>query len=169
MGAVKFETDSTCASGQTIVHSAGRLRALSYFPDCRVDVSWTRVFVSDYFSILSADRRQQAGRGTKVSLRMRKLSALITSQVCDHLMKFLKILALSVALLTTAQAVKQPSFHTKGTPTGKPTGPLNPGEYWWKPQISPSVQLMVIVRFPEQKILDYRFVIVFVRSTEMKT
>jgi len=84
---------------------------------------------SDYFSILSADRRQQAGRGRKVSLRMRKLSALITIHVCDHLMKFLKILALSVALLTTAQAVKQPSFHTKGTPTGKPTGPLKPGEY----------------------------------------
>src|SRR5213080_1099216 len=87
MGAVKFETDSTCASGQTILHSAGSLRALSYFPDCRVHVSWTRVFVSDYFSILSADRRQQAGRGTKVSLRMRKLSALITIHVCDHLMK----------------------------------------------------------------------------------
>src|SRR5207247_11436693 len=63
MGAVKFETDATCASGQTILHSAGSLRALSYFPDCRVHVSWTRVFVSDYFSILSADRRQQAGKG----------------------------------------------------------------------------------------------------------
>ena len=51
-------------------------------------------------------------------------------------MRFLKIVALSVALLTTAQAVQQPSFHTKGTPTGKPTGQLKPGEYWWKPQLS---------------------------------
>src|SRR5205814_6416559 len=66
----------------------------------------------------------QAGRGTKVLLRMRKLSALITSHVCDHLMKFLKILALSVSLFTTAQAVTHPSFLTKGTPTGKLTGPL---------------------------------------------
>src|SRR5213595_2804516 len=165
MGAVKFETDSTCASGQTIVHSAGRLRALSYFPDCRVNVSWTRVFVSDYFSILSADRRQQAGRGTKVSLRMRKLSALITIHVCDHLMKFLKILDLSVALLTTAQAVKQPSFHTKGTPTGKPTGPLKPGEYWWKPQLSPSGPLMVLVSIPEQTMHVYRNGILIGRST----
>src|SRR5437667_8711808 len=111
MGAVKFETDSTCASGQTIVHSAGRLRALSYFPDCRVHISWTRVFVSDYFSILSADRRQQAGRGTKVSLRMRKLSALITIHVCDHLMKLLQFYALSVALLTTSHADNELSFH----------------------------------------------------------
>jgi len=45
-------------------------------------------------------------------------------------MKFLKILALSVALLTTVQAVQKPSAHTKG----KPTGQLKPGEYWWKPQ-----------------------------------
>jgi len=22
-------------------------------------------------------------------------------------------------------------IHTKGTPTGKPTGPLKTGEYWW--------------------------------------
>src|SRR5436190_14925386 len=165
MGAVKFETDSTCASGQTILHSAGSLRALSYFPDCRVHVSWTQVFVSDYFSILSADRRQQAGRGTKVSLRMRKLYELIPIPVCNHLMKFLKILALSVALLTTAQAVKQPSFHTKGTPTGKPTGPLNPGEYWWKPQLSPSGPLMVLVSIPEQTMHVYRNGILIGRST----
>jgi len=37
-------------------------------------------------------------------------------------MKFLKILALSVAPLTTVQAVQKPSAHTKGKPTGKPTG-----------------------------------------------
>src|SRR6266581_5551086 len=62
--------------------------------------------------------------GTKVLLRMRKLSAFITTYVSDHLMKFLKIFALAVALLTTAQAVQKPSAHTKGTPTGKQNGKL---------------------------------------------
>jgi len=80
-------------------------------------------------------------------------------------MKFLKILALSVALLTTAQAVKQPSFHTKGTPVGKPTGPLKPGEYWWKPQLSPSGPLMVLVSIPEQTMHVYRNGILIGRST----
>ena len=80
-------------------------------------------------------------------------------------MKFLKILALSVALLTTAQAVKQPSAHTKGTPTGKPTGVLKPGEYWWKPQLSPSGPLMVLVSVPEQTMHVYRNGILIGRST----
>ena len=80
-------------------------------------------------------------------------------------MKVLKILVLSVALLTTAQAVKQPSFHTKGTPTGKPTGPLKPGEYWWKPQLSPSGPLMVLVSVPEQTMNVYRNGILIGRSS----
>ena len=71
-------------------------------------------------------------------------------------MKFLKILALSVALLTTVQAVQQPSSHTKGTPTGKPTGVLKPGEYWWHPELSPSGPLMVLVSVPEQTMHVYR-------------
>jgi hypothetical protein len=87
---------------------------------------------------------------------MRRLSALITIHVSDHLMKFPKILALSIALLTTAQAVKQPSAHTKGTPTGKPTGSLKPGEYWWNPQLSPSGPIMVLVSIPQQTMHVYR-------------
>jgi hypothetical protein len=75
-------------------------------------------------------------------LRTGRLSAFISTRVSDHLVKFLKIFVLAVALLTTAQAVQKPSAHTKGTPTGKPTGPLKPGEYWWKPQFSPSGPLM---------------------------
>ena len=55
-------------------------------------------------------------------------------------MKFLKILALCVALLTTVQAMQQPSSHTKGTPTGKPTGQLKPGEYWWNPSFRRAVR-----------------------------
>src|SRR6187397_619859 len=80
-------------------------------------------------------------------------------------MKFLKILAIAAALLTTAQAVEKPSAHTRGTPTGKPTGPLKPGEYWWKPQLSPSGPLMVLVSVPEQVMHVYRNGILIGRST----
>src|SRR5438552_1676877 len=93
------------------------------------------------------------------------VSALITIHVTNHLMKFLKILALSVALLATVQAVQQPSAHTKGTPIGKPTGPLKPGEYWWKPQLSPSGPLMVLVSIPQQTMHVYRNGILIGRST----
>jgi lipoprotein-anchoring transpeptidase ErfK/SrfK len=80
-------------------------------------------------------------------------------------MKFLKILAVSLALLTTVQAVQKPSAHTKGTPTGKPTGQLKPGEYWWKPQLSPSGPLMVLVSIPQQTMHVYRNGILIGRST----
>src|SRR3954467_15866509 len=80
-------------------------------------------------------------------------------------MKFLKILALSVGLLTSVQAVQQPSAHTKGTPTGKPTGALKPGEYWWKPQLSPTGPLMVLVSVPQQTMNVYRNGILIGRAT----
>lgn len=80
-------------------------------------------------------------------------------------MKFLGILAVFIALLTTAQAMEKPSFHTKGTPTGTPTGPLKPGEYWWNPQLSPSGPLMVLVSIPEQTMHVYRNGILIGRST----
>ena len=80
-------------------------------------------------------------------------------------MKFPKILALSLALLATVQAVQQPSAHTKGTPTGKPTGALKPGQYWWKPQLSPSGPLMVLVSIPQQTMHVYRNGILIGRST----
>ncbi len=80
-------------------------------------------------------------------------------------MKLLTILAISATLLTSIQAMEQPSFHTKGTPTGRPTGPLKPGEYWWKPQLSPSGPLMVLVSIPEQTMHVYRNGILIGRST----
>jgi hypothetical protein len=80
-------------------------------------------------------------------------------------MKSFKIVALSVALLTTVQAMQQPSFHTKGTPTGKPTGQLKPGQYWWKPQLSPSGPVMVLVSVPMQTMSVYRNGILIGRST----
>jgi len=42
-------------------------------------------------------------------------------------MKFLTTLAISIGLLIASQAMEKPSFHTKGTLTGKPTGTLKPG------------------------------------------
>src|SRR5438046_2326023 len=71
-------------------------------------------------------------------------------------MKLFSVLAVSIALLTSAHAVKKPSAHTAGTPTGQPTGPLKPGEYWWKPQLSPSGPLVVLVSVPEQTMHVYR-------------
>ena len=80
-------------------------------------------------------------------------------------MKFFSVLAVSIALLTAAQAVEKPSAHTKGTPTGNPTGPLKPGEYWWKPQLSPSGPLVVLVSVPEQTMHVYRNGILIGRSS----
>jgi hypothetical protein len=80
-------------------------------------------------------------------------------------MKFLTILALSVALFTSAQAMEKPSAHTAGTPTGQPTGPLKPGEYWWKPQLSPTGPLVVLVSIPQQTMHVYRNGILIGRST----
>jgi hypothetical protein len=80
-------------------------------------------------------------------------------------MKTLAILAASVVLLTTAQAMEKPSFHTKGTPTGKPSGTLKPGEYWWKPNLAPSGPLMVLVSIPEQTMHVYRNGILIGRSS----
>ena len=77
----------------------------------------------------------------------------------------LAILALASLLLNNAQAMPQPSYHTKGTPTGKPTGPLKPGEYWWRPQLSPSGPVMVLVSVPEQMMHVYRNGILIGRST----
>ena len=82
-----------------------------------------------------------------------------------HPMKLLRLLALFAVLISTAQAVEKPSAHTKGTPTGKPTGPLKPGEYWWRPQLSPSGPLMVLVSVPEQVMHVYRNGILIGRST----
>src|SRR3982751_3637882 len=92
------------------------------------------------------------------------LSALKMS-LATHLMKFLTILAISAGLLTSSQAMPQPSFHTKGTATGKPTGPLKPGEYWWHPEISPQGPLMVLVSIPEQTMHVYRNGILIGRSS----
>src|SRR5215813_13390962 len=81
-------------------------------------------------------------------------------------MKFLTTLAVSIAFLTASQAaMERPSFHTKGTPTGKPTGNLKPGEYWWHPEISPKGPLMILISIPEQEMHVYRNGIMIGRSS----
>src|SRR4029077_17034469 len=80
-------------------------------------------------------------------------------------MKLLHLLPLLAVLISAALAVEKPSAHTKGTPTGKPTGPLKPGEYWWRPQLSPSGPLIVLVSVPEQVMHVYRNGILIGRST----
>ncbi len=80
-------------------------------------------------------------------------------------MKFVAILAVSIGLLTASQAMEKPSFHTKGTPAGKPTGALKPGEYWWTPQLSPSGPVVVLVSIPQQTMHVYRNGILIGRST----
>ncbi len=80
-------------------------------------------------------------------------------------MKSLITLAICVGLLASSHAMPQPSFHTKGTPTGKPTGPLQPGEYWWQPQLSPNGPVVVLVSIPQQTMHVYRNGILIGRST----
>jgi hypothetical protein len=80
-------------------------------------------------------------------------------------MRILFSLILSVALLTGSQAMEKPNAHTKGFPTGKPTGLLKPGEYWWKPELSPSGPLMVLVSVPLQVMQVYRNGILIGRSS----
>ena len=80
-------------------------------------------------------------------------------------MRLLSLLAASIVLLCSAYAMEKPSLHTKGTPTGKPTGSLKPGEYWWKPELSPSGPLMVLVSIPQQTMNVYRNGILIGRST----
>jgi hypothetical protein len=80
-------------------------------------------------------------------------------------MKLLTIVAISIGFLTASQAMEKPSFHTKGTSTGKPTGKLKPGEYWWHPEISPQGPLMILVSIPEQTMHVYRNGILIGRST----
>jgi hypothetical protein len=80
-------------------------------------------------------------------------------------MKIRPIIVVFAALLTTSLAMDRPSFHTKGTPTGKPTGTLKPGEYWWKPDLSPRGPVVVLVSLPQQTMHVYRNGILIGRTT----
>jgi hypothetical protein len=64
-----------------------------------------------------------------------------------------------------AEPMPQPTFHTKGMATGKPTGPLKPGEYWWSPRVSPSGPVVVLVSIPLQTMHVYRNGVLVGRSS----
>jgi lipoprotein-anchoring transpeptidase ErfK/SrfK len=74
-------------------------------------------------------------------------------------------LAALIAQPASTAPMPKPSFHTKGSPTGKPTGALKPGEYWWNPQLSATGPLMVLISVPEQMMHVYRNGILIGRST----
>ena len=81
-------------------------------------------------------------------------------------MKLLKALAISaLALTTVAQAMPRPGFHTQGTASGRSSGPLKPGEYWWNPKLSPSGPVVVLVSVPQQAMNVYRNGILIGRSS----
>jgi hypothetical protein len=75
------------------------------------------------------------------------------------------VFALIVMPTFSTQAMEKPAFHTQGTPTGKPTGPLKPGEYWWSPHLSPSGPVIILVSLPQQIMNVYRNGILIARST----
>ena len=81
------------------------------------------------------------------------------------------LIAAAIALTAlTAQPgrsapMPQPSFHTKGSPTGKPTGPLQPGEFWWNRQVSPTGPVVLLVSLPLQTMHVYRNGILVGRSS----
>jgi hypothetical protein len=79
------------------------------------------------------------------------------------------VVAIALVVLANQPAgsapMPQPSFHTKGSPTGKPTGPLKPGEYWWNPRISPAGPVVVLVSIPQQTMHVYRNGILIGRSS----
>jgi hypothetical protein len=73
--------------------------------------------------------------------------------------------AIALLALTIAAAAQPPASHTKGTPTGKPIGPLKPGEYWWNPRVSPDGPVVVLVSLPQQTAHVYRNGILVGRSS----
>ncbi|MBU3666316.1 MAG: L,D-transpeptidase [Chthoniobacterales bacterium] len=80
-------------------------------------------------------------------------------------MKTLTALFLSCLLAVPVHAMQKPSFHTQGIPTGKPTGSLKPGEYWWRPQLSPAGPVVALVSIPQQVMHVYRNGVLIGRSS----
>lgn len=80
-------------------------------------------------------------------------------------MKTFGLLLGALFVLSTGLAMDKPSFHTKGTPTGRPAGPLKPGEYWWNPGLSPRGPVVALVSIPRQTIHIYRNGVLIGRSS----
>jgi len=82
-----------------------------------------------------------------------------------RLLPLLAFLAVGLIMPASSRAMERPSFHTEGTPTGKPTGPLKPGEYWWAPNISPDGPVVVLISLPQQIMNVYRNGVIVARSS----
>jgi hypothetical protein len=85
----------------------------------------------------------------------------------QRLLPLLSALVFGSAFLSSAPlaAMEKPSSHTQGSPTGKPTGLLKPGEYWWAPVVSPTGPVVVLVSVPQQVLHVYRNGILVGRSS----
>jgi len=81
----------------------------------------------------------------------------------NRLLPFL--VAAALMMPAASRAMQRPSFHTEGSPTGKPTGPLKPGEYWWAPRISPDGPVVVLISLPQQVMNVYRNGVIVARSS----
>ena len=79
--------------------------------------------------------------------------------------RHLVLCAAFAALSMSVFAMPKPHAHTQGTPTGKATGPLKPGEYWWKPELSPAGPVVALVSIPQQVIHVYRNGVLIGRSS----
>jgi len=55
--------------------------------------------------------------------------------------------------------------HTVGVATNKASGPLEPGEYYWKPELSPRGPVVIVVSLPRQLMVVYRNGVQIARST----
>lgn len=81
------------------------------------------------------------------------------------MMKAISLALISLLAVSAAEAMEKPSSHTQGTPTGRPTGPLKPGEYWWRPELSPVGPVVALVSLPQQVMHVYRNGILIGRSS----
>jgi len=80
-------------------------------------------------------------------------------------MRAVAIFLSTLLAISIAPAMEKPVSHTKGAPTGRPTGPIKPGEYWWRPELSPIGPVVALVSIPQQVIHVYRNGILIGRSS----
>jgi hypothetical protein len=108
-------------------------------------------------------RALRFAKETAVSCAPKHQHSKLPSSMKRSLLALLTISLLSGFAL--AEPMGKPSAHTQGTRTGKPSGPLSPGEYWWAPMVSPSGPVTVLVSIPEQMVHVYRNGVLIGRST----
>lgn len=73
------------------------------------------------------------------------------------------LLVLSLLLVIAPVLLSAP--HTVGVETNKGSGALKPGEYYWKPELSPRGPVVIVVSLPRQLMVVYRNGVQIARST----